>query len=252
MPSFWSPSYRDENLTSRYPFSDGSLLVADSGLAVDVATFTDASIYPIGVGERCGVSAITVSNRLVVIWVGDIRESRLASGRFDPLLPPSTIPLEDAYGRPAGMLLADPLLLAASQAWPSGTHTFATGMAEFVASCVVPTPEVGVRGFLTEDGDLLTGDVWWVGERGVVVRKDGDTVRIDEVGDPLFARRLCFPLGLFLTPRFVKTINGIPPGPGGDFQIIVGDHLALDTVLRIYPRGPGELVIEAVGERLDG
>jgi hypothetical protein len=117
---------------------------------------------------------------------------------------------------------------------------------------VIPTPEVGVRGFLTEAGALLTGDVWWVGERGIVVRDDGGTVRVDVVGDPLFARRLCFPLGLFATPRFIRTINRLPPGPDGDFQVVVGGHDAPDTVLRIYPISPTELAFEVVGETLEG
>lgn len=252
MSQQWHPGYRDENASSRYPFADGSTLVAEDGLAFDPSTFVDASVYPIGGGPRCGITAIEVANRVVRVWVGDPSDTRRASGTFDPLLPPDEVHLQDAHGRPAGVLLSDPTLLAASQAWPAGLHAFPTGSAEFVASCVIPTPEVGVRGFLTADGDLLTGDVWWVGERGVVVRKDGDAIRVDIVGDPLFARRLCFPLGLFATPRFVRTINHIPPGPGGDFQIVVGDHDAPDTILRIYPISATELAVEAVGQTLEG
>jgi hypothetical protein len=218
----WSPDYRDENRDSRYPFADDATLVTSSGLALDPATFLDASVYPIGGSARAALTAIEVSNRLIRFWVGDGDNPRRASGEFDPLRPPETIHLMDPFGRPAGLLLANPILLAASQVWSIGTHAFPAGTAEFVASCVIPTPEIGVRGFLTADGDLLTGDVWWVGENGVVVRDDEGVVRIDVVGDPLFARRLCYPLGLFATPRFVRTINGIPPGPDGNFRIIVG------------------------------
>jgi hypothetical protein len=248
----WHPDYRDENLTSRYPFADGSLLVADSGLTVDPATFTDATIYPIGGQERTALTAIAVDNRDIALWIGDAADDRRASGTFDPLDPPSEIHLADRYGRPAGMLLTDPTLLAASQAWSYGVHTFPAGMAEFIASCVIPTPEIGVRGFLTADGDLLTGDVWLVGERGVVIRGEDEVIRIDIVGDPLFARRLCAPLGLFVTPRMIRTINHIPPGPDGNFQVIIGNHDAVDTILRIYPLSATELAIEAVGATLEG
>jgi hypothetical protein len=245
-----SRDYRDENAASRYPFADGASLRATSGLAIDPATFLDAAVYPVGGRARCGVTAIVVADRIVTIWVGDPPRSRRASGTFDPFFPPDAVHLEDEYGRPAGMFLADPVLLAASQAWPTGTHTFPAGAAELAASCVVPTPEAGLRGFLTEAGDLLTGDVWWVGEHGVVVRDEGGTVRVDVVGDPLFARRLCFPLGVFSTPRFVRTINGIPPGPDGNFQVLVGDRDAPDTALRIYPLSDTTLGVEVVGATL--
>jgi hypothetical protein len=252
MAERWHPDYRDEHLPGLYPFADGMTLVAEDGLALDPAAFLDASAYPIGGGPGCALTAVEVSTRLVRFWIGDDADRRRASATFDPLAPPTLLALADTYGRPAGVLLVDPLPLAASQAWPGGAHEFPAGTAEFVASCVLPTPEVGVRGFLTAAGDLLTGDVWWVGERGVVIRTEDGAIRIDVVGDPLFARRLCFPLGLFATPRFVRTINGVPPGPDGDFKLIVGAHDAQDTILRIYPVSATELAIEAVGETLEG
>lgn len=250
MAYIWSPDYRDENRDSRYPFADDSTLITSDGLTVNPATFLDASVYPLGGSARTTLMAIEVANRLIRFWVGDGDGPRRASGEFDPLQPPEIIHLKDPLGRPAGLLLVDPILLAASQTWPIGTHAFPSGTAEFVASCVIPTPEIGVRGFLTADGDLLTGDVWWVGEHGMVVRDDDGTVRIDIIGDPLFARRLCYPLGLFTTPRFVRTINGIPPGADGNFRIVVGSHNAPDTVLRIYPLSATELAVEAIGTPL--
>jgi hypothetical protein len=249
----WAPDYRDENRSSRYPFADGSTLVADTGLVLDPALFLDASIYPIGAPAFCALTVIEVSNRLIVIWVGDPDEPRRASCAFDPLAVPSELRLSDPYGRPAGLLLADQAALAGGQSWDVGTHVFPSGSADFAVSCVIPSPEVGVRGFITGDGDLLTGDVWWVGEHGVVVRADGKrTIRIDVVGDPLFVRRLCFPRGLFSTPRFIRTINGIPPGPDGDFRILVDSMTVPDTVLRIYPLSATELAFEVVGAALEG
>jgi hypothetical protein len=252
MTGIWNPEFRDENRSSRYPFSDDSALVSDDGLALDPGMLLDASIYPIGVGPRCALTAIDVAQRLVTFWVGDSAEPRRASGSFDPFLPPDGIYLEDPRGRPAGMLLAERTPLAASQAWAAGMHTFAAGSAEFVASCVIPTPEPGLRSLLTGAGDLLAGDIWIVGERGVVVRDDGGAIRVDVVGDPLFSRRLCFPLQLFSTPRFIRTINGVPPGPDGSFRIVVDDRSTPDTVLRIYPLADDQLGIGLVGRAVEG
>ena len=126
------------------------------------------------------------------------------------------------------------------------------GAAEFAATCVTPMPAAGVRGFTTPDGTLFTGDVWLVGEDGVVVREEDGAVRIDVVGDPLFRRRLCQPVQLFTTPRFVKTINGMRPDARGDFKITAGRALAADTVLRVYTDDTGGITFEAVGQVLQG
>ena len=112
----------------------------------------------------------------------------------------------------------------------------------------IPTPEPGLRGLLTPGGDLFTGDVWIVGDNGVVVRDTGDgNIRIDIVGDPLFRRKLCGSVELFNTPNIIRTINGCPPDEHGNFQLNVGDLITENTLLRINPTDTG-LRIEAVGQ----
>jgi hypothetical protein len=243
------PEWRTENLDSNYPFADTATLRSRDKIDLAPDMLLDASIYPIGIGARAYISSLEITNRLATIWVGDAANANLASGSFDPLVPPELVALADGYGRPAGLFVADPQRLASAQAWPSGIHTFDIGATEFAASCTIPTPEEGVRGLTTIQGGLLTGDAWIVGEDGVVVSQDPDgNIRVDVVGDPLFARRLCFPLSLFSTPRFVKTINGIAPGPNGDFQFAVATASASDTILRIVPEPPDTLRIGLVGK----
>jgi hypothetical protein len=247
------PEFRNENQGSNYPFADTASLISRDKIVLPPDMFIDASIFPIGGGPRPYISALVVSNRLVTIWIGDPTNAQLASGSFDPLAPPGMIALADRYGRPAGLFVSDPLQLAAAQTWSSGTHTFDVGATEFAASCTIPTPEPGVRGLLAAQGILLTGDAWLVGEQGVVLSKDVDgNIRVDVVGDPLFARRQCAPVDLFSTPRVVRTINGVPPGPDGDFQIAVATLSAPDTVLRIVPRPPDTLLITLVGLSVQG
>jgi hypothetical protein len=247
------PEFRNENKDSNYPFADTATLISRDKVVLPPDMFVDASIFPIGGTERLYISSLEVGNRLVTIWVGDPTEAQLASGSFDPLAPPSMIALLDVYGRPAGLFVSDPLQLAAAQTWSSGTHTFDLGATEFAASCTIPTPEPGVRGLIAATGLLLTGDAWLVGEQGVVLSKDADgNIRVDVVGDPLFTRRQCAPVQLFSTPRVIKTINGIPPGPDGDFQIAVAAYSAPDTVLRIVPQPPDTLLITLVGTSVQG
>ncbi len=245
------PEWRDQQGPTRYPFADGASLTALSGTALEPDLFADAALYPAGGLERQYLSRIVVGTRQVTLSVGDGRVTERASVRFDPLDPPDLLELNDGHDRPAGVLVSEAARLAVFQTWPSGEHRFRPEATEFVASCVVPVPQTGLLGFETEDGTLFTGDVWLVGEDGVVLRFVDGALRIDVVGDPLFRRRLCSPLNLFPTPRFVRTINGMRPNELGEFQIVSGGELASDTILRVYPDGD-ELVIEAVGQKLDG
>lgn len=253
MPRVLFPEWRDEQGPTKYPFSDEATLQTVGGLQIEPDLFLDAAIYPVGGGARQYLSRISVQPRSVTISIGDPTKPVLAQTNFDPLDPPSLLELADLSGRPAGILVSDPTQLAVFQTWPLQEHRFAPGATEFVASCVSPMPAVGLRGFMTDDGTLFTGEVWIVGEDGVVVREDNDgEIRIDVVGDPLFRRRLCQPVELFTTPRFIRTINGMLPDARGDFKITVGRALAGDTILRVYADDKGGITFEAVGQLLQG
>ncbi len=247
------PTFRDEQRDSKYPFADTASLTTQDGLrTISADMLLDASLYPIGAAARLYLSEIQIASREVIFQFSDPTGQALCSGSFDPLDPPYVITCEDPVGRPAGVLLAEPLQLTGFATWPIGTHTFRLGATELVAGVVIPTPEPGLRGILTKQGELLTGDVWLVGDRGIVLRKDGDgVIRVDAVGDPLYRRRLCLIAGLFEPPRLITTINGCPPDELGNFNLTVGDHIAADTVVRVYPTDEG-LKIERVGPLLQG
>lgn len=246
------PEVRDENDFSRYPFADTASLESDDEQVIPPETFIDAAVYPIGGRERMFIQSIDIRSRLVTINISDPRGAVLCSGSFDPLDPPHNIPLTDAYDRAAGMLISEPLRLSIFSSWPVGSHPFSLGASEFAASVTIPTPEIGVRGIMTEAGDLLTGDIWIVGDNGVVVRKDGEgIIRVDIVGDPLFVRRLCAPQDLFTTPRFITTVNDCPPDALGNYNLTVGNHTSPNTIIRILPVDGG-LKIEAVGHQNKG
>jgi hypothetical protein len=256
------PHWRDQQEPSKYPFTDSATLTADSGLVLGEDLFLDASLYPVGGQHRMYISTVVVGTDMVTINIGDAVDTARASVAFNPLTAPDLLKLEDSLGRAAGVLVSETLRLARFQGWDVGTHSFLQSASEFVASVCVPTPEVGVRALLTEDNDLLTNDVWIIGENGVVIRRDntgvpaGSTgIRVDIVGDPLFRRRLCGdvtttgpnPQSLFDSKSFLKTINGVPPDEFGDFHLTVGSHETSDPILRIVVTGSG-LVVEAVGK----
>lgn len=247
------PQFRDEQSDSRYPFVDkAGLLSNENRLDIGRDTFIDAAIYTIDSAARAYISAISVSASEIVITIGDENNKTRATARWAPASPPENGVLDvfDSYGRPAGMLLSEPLLLAKFAAWPAQTHTFDLAATAFVNTCVIPAKEPGVRGLLAENGVLLTGDAWLIGDRGVVVRQDGDgIIRIDIIGSPLFLRELCDNLNKFAPRTFIKTINGCTPDEYGNFTLTATGHSASDTVLRIYP-SDGNLKIDVVGKKV--
>lgn len=245
------PEFRDQYADTLYPFLDTATLITEpTGQTLDRDIFLDASLHPIGVDSGAlYISAITIEAQTVRISIADRTRREKAHVVFDPLADQEVLHLVDEWGRPAGVLVSDPLRLSRFTSWEFGEHAFTSAATMFVPSCVIPTPEVGVRGILTERDELLTGDVLIVGDNGVIVRQEGNdpnTIRIDIVGDPLFLRKLCEPISLFTPPNFIRTINGCPPDEYGNFHLVIGDHLNEETIVRLYA-GDNGLVMAAIG-----
>lgn len=251
------PQFRAEQSDSRYPFADSATLMSTAQkLDIGRDTFFDATIYTIGGSRQAYISSIVVNPQQITIWVGDVANKDRAAASFNPLSPPENgvLDLFDEYARPAGKLLSTPLNLARFSGWPTGTHNFTVAATEFVSSVVIPAREPGVRALKTLDSPILTGDVWLVGGRGVVVRQeDATTIRIDIIGEPLFSRYICDEFNRFEPRTFLQTftINGVTCGPDeyGNFIITATGHGASDTVLRVYPQD-GNLRIDTVGRKV--
>jgi len=265
------PEFRPSLENTKYPFSDKATLVNDGGVFIPETTFLDAALHPVGGTVGLYLSQVVVTQQEVRIVIGDSTTATRAYGSFTLLSPPDVLPLFDYYGRAAGVLVSEANRLAIFQTWGTGAFSFEQDQTEFVASCCIPTPEIGLRGFLLDDGTLVTGDVWFVGGAGIVLsaqeavipagvggtaRQVLSAIRIDVVGDPLFNRRLG--TGLFVAPRHIKTITVkdasrslvCSPDQYGDFKLTVGNQDAEDSILRIRSTAQG-LLIEVVGEKLN-
>jgi hypothetical protein len=266
MAKVYHQQWREQHESSRYPFSDESSLYSTDGLDIGADTFLDASVYPIGGSEQMHISRVSVETFKITIYVGTVAQPELCSAEFDPLEPPSMLRLADVYGRSAGVLVSEAVRLARFQGWPIGEHLFDQAASELAASVCIPTPEIGVRGVITDAGDVITGDIWIVGENGVVVQEDTSedlgpgvrVIRVDIVGEPLFIQALCgeVTIGDALEPAFqavsyLQTINGVPPDEHGNFALTVGSNEASDPIIRITPSSNG-VVIEAVGQATGG
>ncbi len=264
------PEWQVSHEPTRYPFADTATLTNGSQF-IPENTFLDAVLHPIGGRERLYLTKLTLTHENCTIYIGDAGDKERASASFELLSPPGDLLVEDAYGRPAGLLVSEAERLAVFQSWPVGSHEFTASQTEFVATVCVPTPEVGFRGFVLEDGSVFSGDIWIVAEDGLVLTPEFNatagpgcvtspeveqTLQLHVVGDPLFRRRLC--AGLFEAPRFLQRITVqnrgnsfvCTPDAQGAFKITTGHQDASSPVLRIRTTPEG-LLIEATGKKLE-
>lgn len=223
------PEWRDSHDDSRFPFADTATLTNVAGDQLFPEIFLDAALYPIGGQSRSYLSQVQVTSRRITLVIGDAAQPVRASASFDPEDPPSELAVTDTAGRPAGILVSEPLRLATFRSWSVGTHEFAIGDTEFAAGVCFPTPESGVRGIELDDGSVLTNDVWLVGDDGIVLTcetaptqegcaapsAEQHTIRVHAVGDPLFRRRLCPSPDYFQAPQFLRELCFVSPGRQG-------------------------------------
>ena len=266
------PQWRDANEASKYPFADTATLTSLTGVSIEEDTFLDAHLYPIGNTANLHISSIVVSAPNVTINIGTTTNSVICSVTFDLFSSTSvlssaslidySLKFVDAYNSPAGVLVSDAIRLSRFRSWNEGTHSFLSEETEFCASVSTPTPEEGLRGMTTVTDDFIAGDIWLVGENGIVLRKvDTDTdnchvIQVDAVGDPLFRRRLCedktltlndTKYNLFENKSYLRTINKIPPDLYGNYVISAGDTTTPSTALRIVST-PDGIKLKVVGQ----
>lgn len=265
---------------TNYPFSIDVPLVNAAGTKVPKSAFLDAHLYPIGGLEGIYLSKVSVTYSSLVFHIGDSSSDDIASGSVslpiagvasdlnnnDVDAPIFCVKLLDAHNRPAGILVSDKLRIAEFSSFGVGDHSFIQEQTEFVSTVCMPTPEVGVRGFVLPDGSVASRNVWFVGEDGVVFRQFEKTIpnqgpecnvnstypviRIDAMGDPYFLRKLCFPVDLFSTPNFLKTIKVVnsQTAPDGSEQSYEFDTTAADDATkngRVFIQGNDSLASKA-------
>lgn len=240
--------WRNSTRQVRYPFSDRATLVNSDGIRIDEQLFDDARLYPAGARAGLFVSSIVVADNTITFNFSDLITGLLASATYTFGSAAALIKVVDIYGRPAGVLVSDADRLSTlSNSFGEGTFQFEQSQTELAATVVVPTPAVGLRGFLLDDGNIVSADVTLVGSNGIVLSVEDGAIRIDAIGDPYARLKDCEERG-FVIPRFcgLRTINQIPPDAQGDFKILPGSGVAADNILRVEQNGTGTLIIKPV------
>jgi hypothetical protein len=270
------PQWRDEYEPTTYPFGDWATLRNDAGVFIPEGAFLDASFYIVGGGSRIRLSKVIVADQVVDFYIGDDSTDELCHGQILIAEGADNVIFNDSYGRPAGIAVSTSERLLSFQTWTIGTHQFTFEQTGFVAGVSIPIPNTRFRGFILDDGSVVTGDIWLVGDDGIVLSHEeiseeddnncmsstapsqaGHYIRVDVVGDPLFLQRFC--AGSPPTPRLLKTITFqrgterlvVTPDAQGEIKLLVGRPNAESTILRIKPVN-GSLRIETVGTLLQG
>lgn len=266
MPRILYPEWRDQLDSTKYPFSALAHLKNDTGQIILEGCISDAHLYPIGGKARLYLSKVTITNQAITFTLGDEEVAQRATGVLTLADNADHVALYDEYDRPAGILISEQARLAAFLGWGVGTFEFTVEETEFAATCCMPAPELGVRALVLEDGSVFAGQVWIVGDDGVVVRRETevladacgttgtrDVIRVDIVGDPLFRRRLCTAGELFSVPRVVRGLRVTHSGPtftslpqDGNISLQANDALAPAPAMRVRTTDDG-LLIETVG-----
>lgn len=219
------PGWRDELEDTNYPFADHATLDNGQGAAFLRRTLLDATVHLWGAELPVWISRVTVGPDRIELAISDGSQNERCWGSFDSRIPPDRLALYDEFGRPAGVLVSEPLRMASLASWGQGTHRFEPEHTELVASVVVPLARpYAVEGFqIGNDPHLVRGDVWLVADDGIVFTcEDGGThadgqpihrIRVHATGDPLFRRKLCGEeAAVFETPRFIQQICFSNPG----------------------------------------
>ena len=250
--------WRAENAQRSYPFADDATLT-NGIVTLAKSLFLDGRLYPINGDAELYLSRITRAGNNIEFAIATAAAGELATASYDVNDIPASgeLAFHDDYGRPAGMLLSSQEALQAFSGLNTGAYTFLLTQARFAPAVIVAQPAVGVRGVVTDDGDFFAGDVWLVGEDGVVLRRDDDgSLRIDIIGEPFAARKLCEDEEAsdeevdVLKPYCpIKLLNGIAPDDQGNFQLLIGGNQSLTNILRIVP---GEQPSSDVTKHLEG
>lgn len=245
MPEIVYAEWRNQNEQVNYPFADSATLVNADGVSIDRALFVDARLYPVGGDETLYLRRVSVEEERVRFYLA-IGETEIAYGELDLLAIPSNgeVPVLDLVGRPAGVLVSSPVALAAVPgSFQRGDTVFPEDATHFAPSVVVPMPDVGVRGFVTDDGDAVYGEAILIGEQGIVLSLEDGAIRVDALGNPFAKHEDCQDQDPLPPYCPVRTINGIGPDENGDFKLTIGGNSAVDNIFRVVQVTPGVLAI---------
>jgi len=171
--------YRNQNSRRNYPFRDGASLTDQTGVVLPTDFLIDAYIFPIvlresdtdlrvtqPIGDSIFISKIDLTERK--IYINSVLSGVVYGiAEFEEGVYTAYVYEEPNYHRQIGVLVFGDGLTAVLHGAP--VRTFVPWATSFTPSTFTILDQVGVRGFLLEDGSLITGDVIIEGQDGIEI-----------------------------------------------------------------------------------
>jgi hypothetical protein len=193
--TFASPQWRNQNESSKYPFTDASSLTIAGLFDLPVSVFVDARIFIPGLVGVASLLSVDVSIDYVTLTVGNQSDPNIigiATIRTDD--PAEVVSLRTVSGNVCGTLVAGVSRWAELIALPVGNYTFIAGTADFLPAVTVMVPLTSEK-LLGPGGESLGDIIRLVGENGVRLDCQSDdnstVIHVHAVGDPLYRITEC-------------------------------------------------------------
>ena len=214
--------YENQNARRRYPFADNASMLDTNGTELADDVLLDAHLYPLvpsGVGLY--LSVLDTAQRTLTLRRTD-NNTEYATADIPETPGAASVFEVSGYNRQVGVLVFGP---GVEFLYSGATVRTFTADALFCPTCLISLAQTGVRGYLLPDGTLITGDVVFTGQDGVLITSiaDGSVLRFDIIGtvDPL--PELCDDGGPPICVIDAVRLPGSPfiIGAGGDANTLV-------------------------------
>lgn len=190
--------YRNQNSRRNYPFRDDCTLTDDAGVALPTDFLIDAYVFPITLREdNIDIRVTDLVDDHVYIQKIDLNERKIyiasiwhgvvyGIATFNETSKTAIVYEEPNYHRQIGVLVFGDGLANVLASGP--VRTFQANATALTPTTFTIMDQIGVRGFLLEDGTLVTGNVTFEGQDGIVVKSyiDGEgrqVLQFDIVGE---------------------------------------------------------------------
>jgi hypothetical protein len=192
--------WRDTNEEIRFPFADDSTLTTTDGEILGVEVFVDAFFHPIDLQGPLYLSLLDTVTRVAAVS-DDTGQIATASITDD---------LELVFRDSAARFVGRAVLNGPLDDFIAGTWVFPNTATTLAPAVVFPQNQLGVRGFVTPDGTILTGEVEFEGVGGVQITSEIDVagqqlLRFDAIG--VAAEPDCVELGPAVECLYIDQLN---------------------------------------------
>lgn len=183
MPVIVNTEYGNVNAGRVYPFEDGSTLTDVDGAALPYDFIVDASLHPFDVADTVYLQSIDTGTG-ELLFASTATRKVVAYAVADANAASAPVYEYNGYDRQVGVIVFG--LGVADVAGGRLLRTFEPEATTLCACACAGVVQAGVRALLLPDGTIVTGDITFEGQDGVLVTStvngSGNVLRFDLIG----------------------------------------------------------------------